>query len=1273
MAERNLSRPVIRRTTTFAVMFDITGSDISNLGDADLRTLVARLAIAELRAKGYPRSSITAGGNQDAADGGLDVRVECPTNITDPDFVPKRLTGFQVKRPDMRPSAIREEMRPKGVLREVILELANASGAYVIVSSQGSVADKPLKERRQAMRRALEGVPYSTQLHTDFYDRERLATWVNEYPGISAWVRGRVGRPLSGWSGINDWEGGNGATPKPFLSDGKACLIDERSCRREHLAIAEGIACLRDGLRTPKKCIRLIGLSGLGKTRLVQALFEEGVGEDPLDSSLAVYTDYSEETNPTARDMARELIAHRQRAILVVDNCNPTAHSELARLCSSDASEVSLITVEYDVRDDEPEQTEVFRLQSASSELVTEWIKQSFPEVSQVDRNKIAEFSDGNFRIARALSETLNKGETLGRLKNSELFERIFRQRNQPDPLLLRAAEDLSLLYSINGVDVSEESELALVGAISGVGSQPLYEALVEMGQRGIVQARGPFRAILPHAIANPLAAQALVRIPSARFDQFCRTLTPRMLKSLSRRLGFLHDSPAAQSVVARWLQTDGPLGDLIAMGEKGFQVISNIAPVAPETVLAKLEMELDGSNRDVLLASSETHRSQWIRLIKAIGYDAHLFDRVVMLLARHLSADMKKDIPVSNRPFFSEFFHLYLSGTKAPPEQRRVTIKRLAMSDDAGLRRCAQIALHGLLKSCHFMSSGSYDFGARSRDWGWEPKINRDIWDWFKEAIALVIEIATPEQARVLLAGNFRGLWQYPGCRDALDHAATTFAQSRPWIEGWLASRATLRFDGKDMPEDVRTKLAQIIERVKPTDILSQARAVVINRSFGVGSWDIADGADGEDDVNKAWEKADKMAQNVGCALANDAATRREFIPELLSAPQAQRAFLCGRGLAEGADDLNTIWFELFTAYATADKSKRNATVLGGFICEARHLDPTFTSHALEAAICNADLLPNLPYLQARAGIDEEGIARLRRAISEGGLSASNFCCLADGSVSDSPSEPLASLLNDIATLSQGVSVALDILHMHFHCIRDKGHQPIKQIVLAGCDLLARADFNRDNPIGDYGAHEVISICLVGDDGRDTAEIVCANIRSALDSYRISSHELTYTLKSLFETQPFVALDTFLLPTVSHGLEEDFDKSPIESLDPNKIQQWANRDPDMRYPLLGMILRMFSDKNSDEENELSQLFVSLLEQAPDKQLFLGNIYRRLHPSSWCGSLAEVLVRRKAQVMKLTEHPNEQVRAIFTNFMPEIDKWIERERKRDRAEEQSFE
>lgn len=230
-------------------MFEVTGTDISNLDDADLRTLVARLVLAELRKQGCPLSAVTAGGNQDAADGGIDVRVQCSAPFASPDFVPRSSTGFQVKKPKMPPSAIDHEMRPKPTgggdrkLRPVIGELAKVSGAYIIVSSQDSVADGPLADRRSAMRDALHDLPEAANLHTDFYDRDRLATWVNEYPGVAAWVRNRTGLGLSGWSSIGGWTGTHVTEETPYLFDDNACLTDERSHERERLTIAEGIMC----------------------------------------------------------------------------------------------------------------------------------------------------------------------------------------------------------------------------------------------------------------------------------------------------------------------------------------------------------------------------------------------------------------------------------------------------------------------------------------------------------------------------------------------------------------------------------------------------------------------------------------------------------------------------------------------------------------------------------------------------------------------------------------------------------------------------------------------------------------------------------------------------------------------------------------------------------------------------------------------------------------------------------------------------------------------
>ncbi|MFX5809000.1 hypothetical protein ABTE39_20015, partial [Acinetobacter baumannii] len=83
-----------------------------------------------------------------------------------------------------------------------------------------------------------------------------------------------------------------------------------------------------------------------------------------------------------------------------------------SELCRVPDSRISVITVEYDIQDDEPEGTEVFRLEPSTLELVAALIARRFPAVSKVDAQTIANFSGGNARVALALANTI-RNETL--------------------------------------------------------------------------------------------------------------------------------------------------------------------------------------------------------------------------------------------------------------------------------------------------------------------------------------------------------------------------------------------------------------------------------------------------------------------------------------------------------------------------------------------------------------------------------------------------------------------------------------------------------------------------------------------------------------------------------------------------------------------------------------------------------------------------------------------------------------------------------------------
>jgi hypothetical protein len=177
-----------------------------------------------------------------------------------------------------------------------------------------------------------------------------------------------------------------------------------------------------------------------------------------LDPALAFYSNMGDSPDPSPVALVSDLILAESRAIVVVDNCPSDLHRRLTEACKGSC--VSVITIEYDIREDQPEATDVFSLEPASIEMVENVLSARFPDLSEVDTRRIAEFAGGNFRVALALAGTVAQGESVSSLQDSELFERLFRQNNEPAPSLLRAGEACSLLYSFDGESLGENSEL---------------------------------------------------------------------------------------------------------------------------------------------------------------------------------------------------------------------------------------------------------------------------------------------------------------------------------------------------------------------------------------------------------------------------------------------------------------------------------------------------------------------------------------------------------------------------------------------------------------------------------------------------------------------------------------------------------------------------------------------------------------------------------------------------------------------------------------------
>ncbi len=1085
-----------------ASLFEVSARDVARLEDDELRELVARLCQATLLEEGLPTTCVTWGGDQREPDGGIDVRVQLRADDPLPNgsWLRWRSVGFQVKATEMPPAKIKKEMCPNDSLQSSIQELLQVGGAYII-AARDSVADQRYKERVAAMRECAAGLLQDGNSGcVDYYDSRRLADWACEYPTVVAWLHNKKqGGALHGWGSYGQWATStrmaDGKYP-PFLLDERARFIDPRD-RERTFTLIDGIERVREVLRKgiertgeeDGKPVRLVGLSGVGKTRFVQALFEADVGSDALDQELAVYADAGRTLNPPPAVVLDRLISSKTRAVLIIDNCAPSLHRELVAELGKAGSKarVSLLTVEYDIREDLPEDTEVFRLEGGSDDLIERIIRTRFPNVTPVDADTIARFSDGNFRVAIALAGSVGGKGTLAGLSDSELFKRLFWQRNDEDEGLLSAAEVCALVYSFDGKN--DNGELKSLASLADISVRKLRRLVSVLESRGLVQRRGIWRAILPHAIANRLAADALKYVSYESIERQIVAQDPsvsdglRLLRSFSRRLGYLHGSEEARETVGQWLSPDGLLGVAPESDRWSLytELLNNVAPVDPKRALEVVERLVGNGSADVVIERCKSSigagflegyrkggdpnimlaaykedeslrkgRDRVITLIRSIAYYEDLFGRCLDVLLKFAVAEEKGRLIFERQgpacEILESMFFVVLSGTLAKTDLRLKWLDDALHSSDEAVRSIACRCLSNALESQGFSSFYNFDFGARERDSGWRPS-KEEKRDWYAKFIDLAVKVGVDsshasEEVRGVLARKFGALW-LAGMTDKLREAVHTLSATG-WEEGWSAIRETIRLHGGEMEAENKRALQELERVIRPSNLLSRLRVLKLGDHFGEFLLE----GEGSPDW---WKDMDKRVQPMGRELAQEEHLMPE-VARLLTGggrhgdPTFKLAL--GKSIAVQVSDMKKMWDVLLEGFESWPKMERDEAVLKGYLEGVFDRDLALFNRLLDEAAERQSLVGHVPSLQAFAPLDSRGRDRLLALMTRPDVCATDFCRgwngqfgrqLVDGSY---PDEQVAVVLNGLLGMRDGALVAVEKLSLYI-CQRSS---PVKR-----------------------------------------------------------------------------------------------------------------------------------------------------------------------------------------------------------------------------------
>ena len=1278
-------------------IFDIEKDDLLRLTDTQLEELVARLAEAEVAAHGHSPAWVSWSGSINAPDEGIDIHVQVPIGSLNTGFLEKTDTILQAKKHSMPKAEIIKEMLNDGVLSPTISEQAAKGGSYIIVSLGDDCSPPKLKNRLQTMREAVEGDPNSGNIHLNFYDRSKLTQWLRQHPSIMLWVKEKLGQGYSGWQPYGAWSNPpHDAEDKLIFASGVTVTLP--SGKGEKLSIEESIDALRDLIRSTKKAIRVTGLSGVGKTRIVQALFDETVGSKALDRTITVYVDSGADPNPSAAAMLDRLIAEGRRAFMIIDNCPSELHSLLASKVSSTGSEVRLITVEYDIREDKPETTEVVHIEAVGPEVAEQLLLRRFPGIGQINARRIAEFSDGNARVALAIAERVEEHESLAQLSNAQLFDRLFEQRNRPDKDLREQAEILSLVYSLSISTLKDGyNELEILGSISGHSQQQLFRSVRILMDRHVMQKRGYWRAILPHAIANKLAASALESIPVDHIRAtFEASGSQRLLMSFAHRLGLLHDHPVAKEIVEAWLQPDGLLGRVLTLEGMTARMLEYIGPVAPEVLLDRIEAELCAPEFEGMEPHRNPQRTTILRLLQMLAYEAGAFDRCARLLIRVADYEDENNNYDAVRDKIARFFQAYLSGTHASLYQRIAIMNECLDSDVAGRRSLGFRMLSTALGGPPWTGYGMNEFGARPRDFGFRPS-HDELLEWRSAFIDVAVRLGTSGDpnlegpTRRTLANVFRGLWHHKAIRDKLVDSARKLNSHYPWIEGWKAVRSTIYFDhtkrkGKDDFEPLPDKLAELERELEPDGLVPTIMTYVLGK--GHDYWALDADFDHQD-TNKYREsrkRLDAKALQLGEDFAASDYELDELGPNLFSSDGMPYRATFGMGLAKGCHDLRAGWQQLLNQLDQQTESGKDFAVFAGFIEQVNSDEPALAQELLDQCAKHPQLRNVLVGLHPRRKFTETDLDRCVALLDDPVIYPRTYGpILWRDEYADLPECRVLDLAQRLLCQPNGDDVVLEALSMKLpdrNEAADTLGSALRRIGLKAAIQRLQGDHRDASGSIDYSMERVVSSALRFD-GNEAEKLEWLDtIVTVIDEHHGFVNAFESAIATTIELRPEAFLSHIFKGTEKEQRrrlfflqDEGLRQSPLAKIDVDILIEWCRAKNDNGvWASIAAGISLWS-ANGDEEGvvTISKSAIRFLEASPEPEAVLEAFADRVTPSSWSGSRANVMQPRADAIGELVEHECLEISQAAKSVSAKLAKLIESEREREQREDEERE
>ncbi|MEZ5586355.1 MAG: hypothetical protein R3E46_04725 [Sedimenticolaceae bacterium] len=868
-----------------ARMYQAQAEDISTLNALQLTRLLKLLLHQEARRSGIDQNTVDVALNINVADGGEDGRIEWQKGPVSTDYLPHRFVLFQNKASNMLPSDCANEVINKGKIKPQVDEALRKGAAYILFTTQP--LNRAQKTRRiNSIRKSFEdhSAKYASSVNIQIYDASVIEGWVNQDLAAITAVLEWVGKPIvPGLHAFETWSRYPEHEVFDFAAD------DQR-----RTAISE----LRLLLSNPKESARIIGSSGLGKTRLAFEIFNADATKPKL-SEQVVYVDSGSGVAGLPGVVA-SWVQQGLSGVLVVDNCDLSLHQRLRHEITHGDSRLSLLTMDYNPdRDDD---SHLVVLTPMPDEPIKTMLSPTYGNrISDLDR--IVSFAQGFPQMAVLLAKArLEQSSRMGSLNDDELLKRMLWGNGD------KVIDDERILQSCALFDkfgllekVSQESEFIATN-IARTDMDSLYECVKRFEDRGVVNSVGRYAQVIPKPLAIRLAADWWKKTRKEKQVEIIGTEMPGQLeKSFCDQIAKLDFLPEVKTLTAELCGEQGPFGQAeVILSNRGSRLFRALVEVNPYATAEALYSTLNHLSDEQLKRIGGDIRRNLVWSLEKLCFRNETFRKSARVLLK-LAANENESWSNNATGQFKQLFRVFLSGTAAPPQKRLELIDEALASENINVRLLAVEALSTAIDSY----GGSRAVGAEYQGSGpplkeWRPKIWQEAFDYWTAVIdrlarhSICYEGDEADRAKNAIGRHIRGL-MHKG-RDvvsALDHAIRQIVKykGKLWPAALESIKHSLSYDREGMPLEGLEKLHSWQDLLMPDQLEDKLKLLVSKPPF-------------EHEKNSDGKFVDIAAENAK-ALAIELADSPEqlfpFFSVILTGEQRQ-GFTFGMSLMENA-----------------------------------------------------------------------------------------------------------------------------------------------------------------------------------------------------------------------------------------------------------------------------------------------------------------------------------------------------------------------------------